>query len=442
MRPIAFLLMLLLAGCVGSAPNDTDVNNDGTTEDPLDACVEQIVEPTQGYIIARILRRYDVANRPVDEQLVDLDPRHYLQAPCFALPTGYSRYTRTWSYDANGRKVSEELADLGDGGGCGGERLPSESEWSWEFNVAGELSAESRRYLVEGELVETNGTVYEYDAQGLLTTAVYSTSGASPSTNTWTRTFNADGQPVQLDFVYENNVGDRFLSRTSWDYDASGLLLSETDEQDRPLDGGEGFFRVELRLYDAAGNTVEEWIDHHKYQPGSNFGPYGADGVYDSHYERIYDAAGGLVGERLIHDFQGGIVDYEVAWTRDGEGRVTRESRSNPGYSPYGAYYAVDFVYVPFGLASERAYDGSGSLAYEVRYDYDAYGRHLATRMTTDDVTFATLAANAYEYDADGRLSRWLGDFGGDGTWDDERRYSYGCGIDFTHDLGLGTSLR
>lgn len=429
MRPMTYgLVTLLLSACGQLTVGDDDLPD----PPPAAACVEQIVEPNAGYVIARVLRSYDSVDKPIDERLTDLHPDHQMRAPCYDFSTGYTRYVQTWTYDDAGRTVAERFNDLGDGAGCGGDRPASAREKAWVFDTRGLLLAERGRYATEGETPRIEETTNSYDANGFLLSSVFSGAGNS-STSTWS--YAPGGKPLSLELVYTNNVGDRFLSTKLWEYDA-GALLREVDNQSRPLDGSDGFFRAEARMYDRAGKVIEERIDHHEYPPGSTSGPYGADGVFDSHYLFAYDGAGARTRETLIHDFMGGVVDQDISWELDAQGRIVREIRTKPASSAYGLYFAKEYAYGPAGIVSAKGFNSDGSVGWEVQFVYDGAGRQVRTRLSTDGTTFATLSETEYEYDDAGRVIRARTDSDGNGTSDDERSYAYECGVEFTSPLG------
>ncbi|MCR2037679.1 DNRLRE domain-containing protein [Adlercreutzia caecimuris] len=301
--------------------------------------------------------------------------------------TDFAGALTTYSYDAHGNLICEADAlgnetyyetDLrGNVTAC---VRPSGARWEYTWDVLDRLVKvrTPRGYECELSYNEAGDVVGETDNMGARSTYAYD----------------------KLHRMVEAFDGAAMTQRSatlgvsrSWEYDAAGNLVAETD----------GTGAKTSYEYDAVGNLVacaeangtESWWTWDK-----NGNPLAQGGAGALPHMWLWDAAGNLSAES---DGRGNVTGYHY----DGDGRLVRREEATGAVAAYRWDKAGNLAAVSdaIGNTSHWEYDAMGRVAAEVdrrgartEYRYDALGR-------LTQVTEPSGAATTYAYDCDGNLT-------------------------------------
>ena len=422
-----------------------DVDSDFPPVDLDEACVESLVEPEVGYVMARILRSYDSQRRLIDERLVDVDPRHVRDSPCFANPTGYGRFIHRWQYHGDALLRVRQV-DLGDGTLCSAPAAPHGTETIWSRNVSGRPINRVDLAFKNEEWESIEETTYTYSDDDELLEIL--SLGIDRPRGTQTKfTYDEQGRLATMVVLLTNSSGDSFKDLTTWAY-AGDVLSTKTTESSNSLQDDLGYLRREQLVYNTVQQVVEKRIDYRGEKPNTR-----ADGVFDATTYFEYDGSSRIVSERLSYAFHTSLPKHTIDWTRDDLGRITREqlhNRSNYANLFPSAAFDASTSYHPYVDARWEYVGDSGRFSHvklrdqqdtttlDAQFEYETRAkepRHVLTRRS-DALMPGVAQIRDYEYDDEGRVARYRADINADGTWDEERLFDYRCGVDFTQGLG------
>lgn len=350
------------------------------------ACVEEALD-AEGCPDTRVTRSFDPAGRVSKEILEVLDPAvnayTYMQL---------SPHVRTFTRDAAGRAVLEEVDELLDGS--------VEERITRVFDEAGRLRQESH--------LRWGGTEHRsYDEEGREIEVVYDLGDGTHWTTV--RTFSDDGRPL-LDETTSDRPGEEgYLQRTAWSYDDAGRPLTKVYEH-TPVYGGSTSSTVTW-IYEGgrAVRTEQRSTFTGGYVAGDRFivseldengnatlvqEDYPEDGVIDSITTRTFDAGSRMTSERVT-DGTGERVFGNRTFAYDDDGRLVESN-----WLPTNGYY------------------GSVSMTWTERRAYDEAGRVTRIEHSQDGVVSSV---TSFQHDDMGRPLAELTDWDGDGSPDYRR---------------------
>lgn len=345
--------------------------------------------------------------------------------------TGH-RDTTSYTYDANGNVLSQTTGLNADG------TCPSNStcpKTTYAYDSAGRVLTEVAPLgNVTGNNPANYTTTYAYDSTGNLlsvtdplghqTSYTYDSLGnqltaTDPNGNRTAYTYDANNRvsSMQSGLRYDSSTGtyhcltNNTCPTTSYTYDASGNLKTETDPRGH----------VTTYTYDADNRLISVTT------PLGEKTTYGYDTVGDQ--TTVVDPRGNVTGANSVdytttsaYDKNGNLLSVtdplgdKTSYTYDGNGNVLTSTDANSHVTAYtyDALGDVLTVTAPDGGVTTYTYDGNGNVLtstdaknHVTNYAYDNNGNlSSVTGPDPDGSGPQTAPVTTYSYDADGNLSQ------------------------------------
>ncbi|WUH64387.1 DNA/RNA non-specific endonuclease [Streptomyces sp. NBC_00441] len=304
--------------------------------------------------------------------------------------TGSSHRSRTtYTYDEDGRALTESVADLG-----GGDATRTTERTYDSHGLIGTLTG-----------AEGDKETYTYDVRG------HQTSRTMPGQGTFRYAYTALGQLATVALTdYTGDPNDPSIAKDvvldSYAYDSTGRLAEHTDAMGRTtrttyfddglqarqilsgfhdLDGSTRDLVLSDRAYDAAGNLVRETTGNGKVTTAYEVDAAGrttASVLDPSGLARrtayTYDAGDEVLTETRTG--AGGSRAEKVTLNRDVTGAVTRQTVENGTDDLVTTYQLDDRGLVTSKTSPRGNVTGADPAAYTTDYTYDALGLPIETR--------------------------------------------------------------
>ena len=281
--------------------------------------------------------------------------------------TDYDGQVTTYTYDANGKRLSESVS-------VNGDKLTN--------TVAYDNMGRVERRMTADGLV----TAYGYDRLGRLVRTVADAEGEKIVSS---RDYDVNGRLVRA----VTEAGAISVATVRYEYDVNGNVIGQIDASGRKMTMAYDKLNRLISATDALGNTAGVTYNGR----GQQLTATDANGRVRS---TVYDHVGRVVSRE-------NEMDQNTSYTYDKLGnRLTlTDANGNVSRWEYDAFGRPKTKIFPNGDTERYAYDRLGRLTSKtkpdgavIRYEYDRLGRLVKIVFPGGEVT--------YEYDAWGRVAR------------------------------------